>query len=178
MPSKPTPRAKAAKKKRAKNGVVGAQKLEAISREHNLLPRQQKVLEGIAKGVGPAADIIRAAGYSERTAQHPGELLETKRMRAALGDLLVPIEKIAARVNEGLDAIETETFTHVLGSKLKGTERIELEHVDRIAWTERRRYAELALRLKGLMRGSEFESDNDPSSITVRFVNVAGLREP
>lgn len=173
-------RTKAEKKNPAKNGAPArAPKLAAIVRKHNLLPRQQQVLESIANGPGRVlGEIIRDAGYSERTARHPGELLQTKRMRDALAELLAPIEKIAERINEGLDAIETETFTHVVGSKLKGTERIELEHVDKIAWTERRKYAELAVRLKGLMPGSEFEAGATTNKITVNFVHVAALAQP
>ena len=79
--------------------------------------------------------------------------IETNDVRTAFRELMrrsIPAEAIARRIAEGLSAVETQTFSHVLGSKLKGTERIALKHVEKIAWTERRKYAEMAVQYGGL----------------------------
>lgn len=161
--------AQGAKKKTTKTGApTSTRKVEAIARKHNLLPRQHQLLDAIASdAAGVTGDKLRAAGYSERSARHPGEVLGTQRMRAAMAELLAPIEKIAETINAGLDAIETETFVNVMGSKLKGTEHVELQHVDKIAWTERRQYAALAAKLKGLEPGVRVEHEGE---VTTRVI--------
>jgi len=149
-------RAKAAKKKTPKIRVV-------------LKPRQAKLLEGLVEGKSVRAAALEA-GYSANTAAHPEDLLDTVAMRKALNHLLAPPEKIAARINEGLDAMETRFF------QFQG-EVTEARNV--IAWGERRAYAELAARLKGLTPGLPFDPNTDgPSNITVNYINVAALAEP
>jgi|HubBroStandDraft_6_1064221.scaffolds.fasta_scaffold22481_4 hypothetical protein len=107
----------------------------------SLRPRQAKLLEGIVDG----KSVHRAAldaGYSPNTADHPADLLETKSMRAALQQLLPSIEKIALRINEGLDATKTEF------AKLEGAITDSRQCID---FAERRQYAELACKLKELL---------------------------
>lgn len=149
-------RAKAAKNKPAKN--------------RELKPRQQKLLKGIIdEGKSVYAAAIDA-GYSPNTAQHPSDLLDTAAMRKALASLLAPAEKIAQRINEGLDAMETKFF------QFKG-EVTESRRV--IAWGERRQYAELAARLKGLAPGMDYDPQRGaPNNITVNFVHVAAIAQP
>jgi hypothetical protein len=109
----------------------------------SLRPRQAKLLEGIVGG----KSLHRAAldaGYSRNTADHPADLLGTKSMRAALQALLPPVEKIAQRINEGLDATKTEF------AKFEGAITDTRECVD---FAERRQYVELACRLKELLPG-------------------------
>jgi hypothetical protein len=148
-------RAKAAKTKPAKN--------------RELKPRQAKLLQGIIEGGKSVFAAAIDAGYSPNTAQHPSDLLDTSAMRKALAHLLAPAEKIAQRINEGLDAMETKFF------QFQGTVS---DTRDVIAWSERRQYAELAARLKGLTPGVEFDPlDSGTSSITVNYINVAALAE-
>lgn len=135
-------------------------------------PRQSNLIEGIVDGKSVRAAAL-AAGYSQSSANNPDELLNTQAVRIALANLIAPIEKLAERVNEGLDAVETQTFSHVLGSKLKGTEEIQLKHVDKIAWTERRKYIELASRFKGLLG---FASDVPLQGMQPRRVLVEYVR--
>lgn len=159
------PRAKAAKKKSGKN-------------REKLTPRQNALLDGILQGKSTHRAALDA-GYSPNTAKDPGELLSSDKMRAALAGLLAPIEVIAQRINEGLDAIETEVFCNVMGSKLKGTEEVKLTHVDKVSWSERRHYAALAVKLKGLDPGIKVEHEGDVTQrVIVEFVDVAALQEP
>lgn len=141
-------------------------------------PRQLKLLEGLAQGKSTRQAAL-AAGYSARMADHASELLSTSAISEQLATLLAPVETIATRINEGIDAVVTETFSHVLGSKVKGDERIEIHHVDKISWSERRRYLELALRLMGLMPGSHRELEGShttpPRRVVVEHVRVDQL---
>jgi hypothetical protein len=150
-------RAKAAKKKSAKNRVP-------------LKPRQALLLEGLVEGKSVRAAALDA-GYSPNTAQHPSELLDTAGMRAALAKLLAPAEKIAQRINEGLDAMETKFF------QFEGS---VTDSRDVVAWGERRQYAELAAKLKGLAPGTDYDPAQAGTTnlITVNFVHVATLAQP
>lgn len=130
-------KAKTAKKKSAKN-------------RERLKPRQAKLLEGIAKGKSVRSAALDA-GYSPMTAQHPSELLDTVAMRAALAKMIAPAEKIAQRVNEGLDAEITEF------AKFEGRITDSVQLVD---YEQRRKYAELAAKLKGLAPGLDYNPQN------------------
>lgn len=111
----------------------------------SLKPRQQKLLQGLVDGKSVRKAALDA-GYSKNTAQHPADVLETQSMRQALRGLLAPPEKIAQRINEGLDAMKTEF------AKFEGAITDTRECVD---FAERRQYAELACKLKELMPGDE-----------------------
>ena len=152
----PSEGAKAADQKvgKSRSAVKGA-------KAKKLTPRQSKLLDGILKGKSTRAAAI-AAGYSENTADDQAKrLLSTQAMRDALAEKLVSIEEIATGLNAGTQALQTEVFCNVMGSKLKGTEEIKLTHVDKIAWTERRKYYELIVRLKGLDPGLKIEHDGE-----------------
>jgi hypothetical protein len=123
---------KKAKKKSAKNRV-------------SLKPRQAKLLQGLADGKSVRKAALDA-GYSPNTAQHPADVLETKSMRAVLQSLLATPEKIALRINEGLDAMKTEF------AKFEGKISDSKDCVD---FSERRQYAELACKLKELLPSAE-----------------------
>jgi hypothetical protein len=153
------PKAKAGRKPRKK---------KTVKNRVRLTPRQSKLLKGIiveGKSVHKAA---LEAGYSPRTAHNPGDLLDTRKMREALSQLLTPIEEVAARINEGLDAERTEF------AKFEG--RIS-DQVDCVDFEQRRKYAELNLRLRGLLTDPELDGGKPPDSITVNFVHVATLQE-
>ena len=115
--------------------------------------RQSKLLEGVSQGITPMQAALDA-GYSQRSAEHAGELLDTLSLREALGKLLASPEKIAQRINEGLDAKETKFFQH---------EGRVVETRDVTAWSERRMYVELAARLKGLDPGEKVDVMLTPS---------------
>jgi hypothetical protein len=146
---------KAAKKKATKNRV-------------KLKPRQVKLLEGLVEGKSMRSAAL-GAGYSANTANHASDLLDTVGMRAALANLLAPPEKIAQRINEGLDAMETKFFQF---------EGQVTDHRDVIAWSERRQYAELAARLKGLDPGMKIDGAQFNQQVNVIWVGVDALAEP
>lgn len=152
--------AKAAKKKTGKKR----------ERKARLSPRQRKLLHGIVIEQKAPYRAALEAGYSPNTAKDAGDLLDTAAMRKALANLLASPEKIAQRINEGLDAVQTE-FAKFEG---KITDSINV-----VAWGERRQYAELAARLKGLTPGVDYDpaGEGSPTSITVNFINVAALAE-
>jgi phage terminase small subunit len=129
-----------------------------------LKPRQVKLLDGLTKGKSVRAAALDA-GYSPNTAQHPSELLDTVAMREALGRLLAPVEKIAQRINEGLDAMETKFF------QFEGTVS---DSRDVIAWSERRMYADLAAELKGMKPSQKIEHGGQVTNkIIVEMTDVA-----
>lgn len=145
-------RAKPAKKKRRKTPQA--------------TPRQSKLIAGIVEGKSTRQAALDA-GYTQHTAAHPDELLSTEAVRVGLARLIAPLEKIAQRVNEGLDAEITEF------AKFEG--RIT-DRVNCVDFGQRLKYAELAARFKGfedrtpLMGGIQ-------NNIQVVFVNVDGLIE-
>ena len=124
----------------------------------NLSLRQQKLLEGLTVGKS-ARRAALDAGYSKYAAGHPGELLSRPALREALCQMIAPIEMIVQRINEGLDATEIRTFSRMVGSKSKGTGRIEIQQLELVHWSERRKYAELAIRLLGLDPGINDEEE-------------------
>lgn len=153
--SQPSGRSKPRNKKTAKNRV-------------KLKPRQAMLLEGLVEGKSVRAAALDA-GYSPNTAQHPSDLLDTIAMREAMSRLLASPEKIAQRINEGLDAVETKFFQF---------EGIVTDHRDVVAWSERRMYADLAAELKGMKRSQKVEGGNTTNVVRVSFVNVALCAEP
>lgn len=147
---------KAAKKKPAKNRV-------------KLKPRQARLLEGLIEGKSVRAAALDA-GYSPNTAQHPSDVLDTVAMREAMSRLIASPEKIAQRINEGLDATET------IFAKFEG--RIT-DSVNVIAWGERRMYADLAAELKGLKPSQKIEHGGTVTSeMRVTWVNVDAIDAP
>lgn len=135
--------------------------------------RQRKLLEGLKVGKSTRRAALDA-GYSNYAAGHPAELLDKPALRDALCQMIAPIEMIAERINQGLDATEVRTFARVVGSKQKGTQRLEIEPVELVNWSERRKYAELAIRLKGLdpSINHDVQECNESNSLIVRWENI------
>lgn len=115
-----------------------------------LNPRQAVFVEGIADGKSIRAAALDA-GYSETHAERGVALTEQPVIKNALRKLLPSVEKIAARINEGMDAVKTET------AKFEGHITDTQEFVD---FGERRNYLELALRLHGLIDDPKEASTN------------------
>lgn len=147
--SKPSGRSKPRNKKTAKNRA-------------KLKPRQVKLLEGLVDGKSVRAAALDA-GYSPNTAQHPSDLLDTVGMREAMARLLASPEKIAQRINEGLDAMETKFFQY---------EGQVSDRRDVIAWSERRMYADLAAELKGMKPSQKIEHSGQ-TKMVIEMVDVA-----
>lgn len=129
--------------------LTGAQVLSALTK---LKPRQRKYVERRIQGQ-TKQDAALEAGYSKSVAQTGArDVEESEAVQNAFRLLVrkaIKPEKVVERLAEGLDAIETRTFTNVMGSKQKGTDRIEITEKDYIAWTERRKYLELACEYGG-----------------------------
>lgn len=110
-----------------------------------LSPRQARFVEGVVAGQS-FADAARNAGYAEATAKVPMHIISTPAVRAAFAELLPQPDEIAERIREGLGATRTELVKH----EGKITAREEL-----VDFSERRKYSELAARLRGLMPESK-----------------------
>lgn len=159
-------KAAASAKRRAK-----AAKNESGAKRRKPTPRQTNLIEGIVAGKSTRQAALDA-GYSERMANHAGELLGTEALRGFLQKRL-SLEKIADRIDEGMDATRSEII--VMGRKGHETVRIE-ETPD---YTERRQSAALAARLIGADPSSKIEVHGDLTQLVkVHFVNVAACAEP
>jgi hypothetical protein len=127
--------------------------------------RQTKLIDGVTKG----KSVHRAAldaGYSERMARHAGELLSTSALREAFGRYIASPEKIAQRINEGLDATKQE----IIITGRKGKEEIDIR--DMVDYSERRQYAALAARLSSLDPGVKVEHSGQ-TKMVIEMVDVA-----
>ena len=124
-------------------------------------------MDGVSKG----KSVHRAAldaGYSKRSAQHAGELLSATALREAFGRFIAPPEKIAQRINEGLDAVEERVI--IVGRK--GKEKVSIEHM--VDYGERRQYAALAARLSSLDPGVKIEHSGEiTNKVIVEMEEVA-----
>lgn len=102
-----------------------------------LSARKRMYLESLAEGKTKRQSALDA-GYSESVARTAKEHIETEDVREAFAALIrekVPAEKIAARIAEGLDAMETKFYSF---------QGMVFDEKDVISWTERREYAKLA----------------------------------
>jgi hypothetical protein len=107
-----------------------------------LPPKKQKYVKARAEGMSKKAAALKA-GYSQSMASSVSHAIETQDVRTAFAELIqrkISAEKIADRIDAGLDAIETKFFQ-------KDGEVVE--RVDVIAWSERRLYAALAAEFGG-----------------------------
>lgn len=150
--SKPSGRSKPRNKK-----TVGKRRKASI--------RQSKLIEGVTKGKSVRRAALDA-GYSERMADHAGELLSATALREAFGRFIASPEKIAQRINEGLDAVEEQVI--VLGRK--GKETISIQHA--VDYSERRQYAALASKLCGIDPGVKVELGGQ-GKLVIEMVDVA-----
>jgi ASC-1-like (ASCH) protein len=130
MPSKK----KSVKRKNTKSNRKKSEELPRLNQ------RQAKYVEGVMSGKTKMEAAVEA-GYSESTALNAAASIEHTDVRKAFQILLrkyAPLEKVAQRIGEGLDAMETKTATfegHITDTQ------------DFIAWEERRRYAEMAAKM-------------------------------
>lgn len=108
----------------------------------DLPPQKRKYVKGLAAGK-TKTDAALDAGYALSTAKNAKSHIETPNVREAFAALIrqrIPAEKIAQRMEEGLDAMETKFF--------QKDGKVEDER-DVIAWSERRQYAQLAAEYGG-----------------------------
>jgi hypothetical protein len=140
---------------------------ETMRQIEALSPRKQKYLAGRLVGKSKYA-AARDAGYSKSVAKSAKAKIEiedvTQALQSALRDL-VPIQHLARRLAEGLDASETETFLI-----RKNGEKSRYEHFDKINWGERRQYAALVAKLMGVKgMGGAFEPDEPSPKVIVHI---------
>jgi hypothetical protein len=155
-------RSKGAKKKQ--NESVG-------KRGKPLTPRQTNLIQGIIAGKSTRQAALDA-GYSERSADNPKELLSTEALRGFCQQRL-SIDKVLKRIDEGMDA--TQSTPIVIGRK--GQETIEM--VESPNYFERRSAAALAAKLIGADPAAKIEVKGDLTQfVKVEFVNVAACPEP
>jgi hypothetical protein len=105
-----------------------------------LTGRQSQLVKGIAAGKTMKA-AAKAAGYSDSTASHPGDVLDRPAVHEQLVKLLPPITKLAKRISEGVDAKRT-VFANFEGQITDSRDCIDFE--------QRRKYVELALNVSGV----------------------------
>lgn len=101
--------------------------------------KQKKAMSFIAKG-DSTSKAMRKAGYSKASSKNPSLLTERKGFKALLEVIGVTDEKLAKRLNEGLDA----TRAVVMGTKS------EESFVDiQPDYAVRHKYLETGLKLRG-----------------------------
>lgn len=129
----------------AKKGMKKSDPLDGLP------PRKRKYVAERAKGKSKMK-AAKAAGFSDAMAAAAGAKIETPDVRRAFQLLIrekIPASKVAARLAEGLDAMETEF------AKEKG---MITDTRDVIAWSERREYLKLAAEYGGyFVPKQEFE---------------------
>lgn len=131
--------------------------------EKPLSPRKRKYVDGRAKGLSKK-DAALAAGYSESVALKAKSHIETPEVRAAFAQLMrkkIPAERIAQRISEGLDAMETKFFQK---------DGVVTDRRDVIAWSERRQYASLAAELGGYHAPPRQESPDSGAKVLIQFI--------
>lgn len=106
--------------------------------------RQRRYVKGIVDGKSKA-QAARDAGYAESVALKAGDKIESKpAVQSAFRELLekagITDEKLAKRLNEGLDAKETKFFQH---QGLVISKRTVVDH------GARKNYLDTVLKLKG-----------------------------
>jgi phage terminase small subunit len=132
----------------------------------NLGIKKRKYAEGVSKGKTRKQAALDA-GYSASVAKNAKAKIESEAYQEAFAALIrktIPAEKIAQRIQEGMDAMETKFFQ-------KDGEVIESRDV--IAWGERRAYAELAAEFGNLSPSKVSQVLGDGIlSFTISFVNA------
>lgn len=105
-----------------------------------------------------------AAGYAATTARNVADAIETPDVKALFQRLIqqrIPMEKIAARLEEGMDATEVKVFATKEGIVMSDP---------LIAWTERRKYAELAAQYGGYHQAVKPADPTDMSKTQNNFI--------
>ncbi len=127
------------------------------------------------KGLAAGKSVRQAAldsGYSERMAEHAGELLSSDVLRRFCQERL-SLDKVLLRIDEGMDAEISQSL--VLGRK--GKEKVLTSTFPN--YPERRQSAALAARLIGADPAAKIEVKGDLNhSVKVTFVDVAACAEP
>lgn len=148
-----------------------AAKKKTGAKRRKASPRQAKLITGIAAGKSVRRAALEA-GYSERMASHAGELLSSDALRGICQRTL-SLDKVLMRIDEGMDAEETEVI--VVGRK--GKEKIKLQTYPN--FSERRQSSALAARLIGADPSAKIEVKGDLTQLVkVEFIHVAALSEP
>jgi hypothetical protein len=130
-----------------------------------LPPKKQKYIAARAEGKSKRQAAL-SAGYSEHMANSAVLNIETPDVRKAFAEIMrrkVPAEKIAQRVAEGLDAIETKFFQQ--DGKVT-------DQRDVISWSERRQYASLAAEY-----GGYFSPQVEISGVVLHVLSPSEKRE-
>ncbi|MGD0567040.1 MAG: hypothetical protein ABSA78_01440 [Candidatus Sulfotelmatobacter sp.] len=109
-------------------------------------------------------EALRAAQYSENTAPSRVENSSVKAAFARIVRRAVPAHKLAQRIAEGVDAIETIFFQK---------DGIVIETRDVIAWGERRKYTQLAVEY-----GQYVQTGNSDVNVTAPFILISGIAKP
>jgi phage terminase small subunit len=140
---------------------------ETIRQIEALSPRKRRYIAGRLLGKSKYSS-ARDAGYSRSVAKAAKAKIEiedvTQALQSVLHDL-VPIQHLARRLAEGLDATETETFLI-----RKDGEKSRYEHFEKVNWAERRQYAALIAKLIGVKgMGGTFDPDDASPKVIVHL---------
>ena len=120
--------------------------------------KQATAIKHIVAG-DSASKAMRKAGYKPSVAKNPQVLTRSKNFRETLEKFGISDEKLAERLNEGLDAvtfIKTERVEGICKNRLK-TEDISAKP----DYMTRHRYLETSIRLKG------HEKDVAPNTVII-----------
>lgn len=133
--------------------------------------RQIDLIKGIVAGKSTRQAAL-AAGYAPNSAEHAGALLSSEVLRGFCQKRL-SIDKILARVDEGMDATTDETI--IVGRK--GKEKISFRQAPDFG--ERRQAAALAAKLIGADPANKIEVSGEMTAkVQIEYINVAALQEP
>lgn len=103
--------------------------------------RKQRYLENLSKGMC-SVDAAKAAGYSEAYSRNRG-MIETEDVKAAAKIYFqrkFKLAKIAKRINEGMDAVDTQFFAK---------DGVVTDSRDVVNYSERRQYVTVASQMAG-----------------------------
>ena len=136
-----------------------------MSELEKLSPRKQKYVKARASGM-TKKDAALEAGYAESVSLRVANNIETPDVRAAFAEIMrkrISPDKIARRIDEGLDAMETKFFQ---------SEGVVTDSKEVIAWSERRQYAALAAELGGYFVQPKQEPAINPSVFIPLGINI------
>lgn len=133
--------------------------------------RQRKFIKFFVES-GNAAEAARRAGYSARSAkQIASENLSKPDLQLEITDLLgkhgLTDDKLALRITEGVDALETKFFQK---------DGLVTDEREVIAWSIRHQFVEMVLRLKGLPMKLRLRDLSDEQLIRVASIS-SGIPE-
>jgi len=136
-----------------------------MSELEKLSPKKQKYVKARASGM-TKKDAALEAGYAESTSLRVANNIETPDVRAAFAEVMrrkISADKIAQRVAEGLDAMETKFFQ---------SEGVVTDSKEVVAWSERRQYAALAAELGGYFVTPKQEPAVNPNVFIPLGINI------